>query len=286
MPSKAIPGSQASDASQAGKTPVRNIASTDLRAALSEGWADFMAMRGDLIFISLLYPLIGVVAATAIVGGPLLPLLVPILAGVALLGPVAAVGFYEMARRNEAGLTANWSHFLDVRKRPAFEDIGVVAGLLLAIFVLWLIAAGALYVLLWGWDAPPGIAAFVWHDPPSVSDFVARLFGSPEGWALIGVGLAVGALFAWIVLALSVASLPMLVDCDVSASDAVSTSWRAVHANKSEMIRWGLTVLGLLVLGSIPLFLGLAIVLPWLGYATWHLYTKLIDRSAIAIRRD
>ncbi|MEA3080551.1 MAG: hypothetical protein QOD54_219, partial [Sphingomonadales bacterium] len=75
-------------------------------------------------------------------------------------------------------------------------------------------------------------------------------------------------------------SLPMLVDRDVSASEAVSASWRAAHANKGEMIRWGIIVTGLLVLGSIPLFVGLAFVLPWLGYSTWHLYTRLIDRGA------
>jgi uncharacterized membrane protein len=91
--------------------------------------------------------------------------------------------------------------------------------------------------------------------------------------------------FGWFVLALSVVSLPMLVDRDVSAGEAVSASWRAAHANKPEMIRWGLTVLGLLVLGSIPLFVGLAFVLPWLGYATWHLYTRLIDRDALPKRR-
>jgi uncharacterized membrane protein len=286
VPGNAIPRSQDSEPGRSSKTAVRTITSADLRAALREGWADFMEMRGDLIFVGLLYPLIGVVAATVIIGGQLLPLLLPILAGVALLGPVAAIGFYEMARRHEAGLTSNWSHFLDVRKRPAFDDIGVVAALLLAIFALWLMAAGALYVLLWGWSPPPGIAGFTWYNPTSAADFVARLFGTPAGWALIGLGLVVGALFAWVVLAVSVASLPMLVDCDVSAADAVSTSWRAAHANKGEMIRWGLTVVGLLVLGSIPLFLGLAVVLPWLGYATWHLYTRLIDRSAVPVRRD
>jgi uncharacterized membrane protein len=95
----------------------------------------------------------------------------------------------------------------------------------------------------------------------------------------------VGAIFGWVVLALSVASLPMLIDCEVSAATAVSTSWRAAHANKPEMVRWGLTVVGLLVLGSIPLFVGLAFVLPWLGYSTWHLYTRLVDRDAIPARK-
>ena len=106
------------------------------------------------------------------------------------------------------------------------------------------------------------------------------VFTTPRGWALIGLGAVVGAVFGWMVLALSVVSLPMLVDRDVSASEAVSASWRAAHANKGEMIRWGIIVTALLVLGSLPLFVGLAFVLPWLGYSTWHLYTRLIDRGA------
>ena len=111
------------------------------------------------------------------------------------------------------------------------------------------------------------------------------VFGTARGWALIISGVVVGAIFGWFVLALSVVSLPMLVDCDVSASEAVSTSWRASHANKREMIRWGVLVSVLLVLGSIPLFVGLAFVLPWLSYSTWHLYTRLVDREAIPAGR-
>jgi uncharacterized membrane protein len=107
-----------------------------------------------------------------------------------------------------------------------------------------------------------------------------------NGWALIVLGAVVGAIFGWVVLALSVASLPLMVDCDVSASEAVSTSWRAAHANKALMFRWGLIVTGLLILGSAPLFVGLAFVLPWLGYSTWHLYERLVDRDAVERRCD
>jgi uncharacterized membrane protein len=255
------------------KIPVRRVTEQDLNDSLKQGWADFMALRGDLIFLGLLYPLIGVAAAVFTMNGPLLPFFFPIVAGVGLLGPVAAVGFYELARRREAGLHSNWSHFLDVRKRPAVDDMGIVVGLLVVIFAVWLLAAGALYVALWGWTAPG-----------SIPDFVTAVFTTPRGWALILIGGAVGAVFAWLVLALSVASLPMLVDGDVSAANAVSASWRSANANKSVMIRWGLIVAALLVVGSIPLFLGLAVVLPWLGYSTWHLYTRLIDRDAIPAR--
>lgn len=257
--------------------PVRKITDEDLRLSLRQGLDDFLAMRGDLIFVGLLYPLLGILAAVFTSRGAL-PFFLPIVAGVGLLGPVAAVGFYELARRREAGLESGWRHFFDVRKRPAVDDMGIVAGLLLAIFALWLFAAGALYVALFGWGA------FDWYADNTIAGFLRDVFLTPQGWALIVSGIVVGAVFGWIVLAVSVASLPMLVDCNVSASEAVSASWRAAHANKGQMIRWGLTVVGLLILGSIPLFIGLAFVLPWLGYATWHLYTRLIDRDAIASR--
>jgi uncharacterized membrane protein len=262
-------------ASTSQEIPVRRIGSDDLKASLRQGLEDFRDMRGDLIFAGLIYTFIGVAAAVMTTNGPLMPFFFPVVAGVGLLGPVAAVGFYELARRREDGLESGWKHMFDVRKRPAVDDMGIVAGLLLGIFVLWLIAAGILYVALFGWATAT-----------SITGFLGAVFTTPRGWALILFGAAIGVIFGWIVLAVSVASLPLLVDCDVGASEAVSASWRAAHANKGEMIRWGLTVLGLLVLGSIPLFVGLAFVLPWLGYATWHLYTKLIDRGAIARRCD
>lgn len=254
--------------------PVRTITDEDLRFSLRQGWEDFGDLRGDLVFAGLIYTVIGLAAVVMTTSRPLMPFFYPVVAGVALLGPIAAVGFYELARRRELGQEVHWFNFIDVRKRPSLDDMGMVAGLLLVIFVAWLLAAGALYALIFGWAAPT-----------SVGDFLSAVFTTPRGWALIVAGALVGAIFGWFVLALSVASLPMLVDCDVSAAEAVSASWRAAHANKSEMIRWGIVVTALLVLGSIPLFVGLAFVLPWLGYSTWHLYTRLIDRDAIPARR-
>jgi uncharacterized membrane protein len=256
------------------KIIIRKIGDEDLRLSLKQGLDDFRDLRGDIFFAGLIYTFIGIAAVVMTNNGPLVPFLFPIVAGVGLLGPVAAVGFYELARRREKGHEVHWFNFLDVRKRPSVDDMGIVAGLLLAIFALWLITAGLLYGALFGWSTPT-----------SLVDFFGSVLTTVNGWLLIIAGAIVGAIFGWIVLALSVVSLPMLVDCDVSASEAVSASWRAAHANKREMIRWGIVVTALLVLGSIPLFVGLAFVLPWLGYSTWHLYTRLIDREAIPARR-
>src|SRR5262249_7806058 len=145
----------------------------------------------------------------------------------------------------------------------------------LAIFALWLLAAGALYVALFGWATPT-----------SVAGFILMVFTTAKGWALIILGGMIGAIFGWAVLAVSVVSMPMLIDCDISAAEAVSTSWRATQANRAEMIRWGVIVSALLFVGSLPLFVGLAFVLPWLGYSTWHLYTRLVDRNAIPAKRS
>ena len=259
---------------RAQQIPVRTITSDDLRFALKQGLDDFLAMRGDILIAGLVYTLVGLAAVVMTTNRPLIPFLFPIVAGVGLLGPVAAVGFYELARRREDGHRSNWSHFFDVLKRPAADDMGMVAGLLMLVFFLWLLAAGALYALLFGWATPT-----------SIMGFFASVLTTPKGWALIIVGGLVGAAFGWVVLSMSVASMPMLVDCDVSASEAVSASWRAAQANKGLMFRWGLIVVALLALGIAPLFVGLAFVLPWLGYSTWHLYTRLIDREQVPGRR-
>jgi uncharacterized membrane protein len=256
--------------------PIRKIGHDDLRLSLRQGLDDFLTFRGDIFFAGLIYTVLGIAAVVMTTSRPLMPFFLPVVAGVGLLGPLAAVGFYELARQRENGNAGiHWFNFLDVRKRPSADDMGIVAGLLLAIFFVWLLAAGALYALLFGWETPG-----------SVPNFLAMVFGTARGWALIIGGAVVGAVFGWVVLGLSVASLPMLVDCDVSASEAVSASWRAANENRGEMVRWGLIVFGLLVLGCIPAFVGLAFVLPWLGYSTWHLYTRLIDRSALATRCD
>ena len=252
--------------------PVCKIGSNDLIAALKEGFEDFKAQRGDLVLIGMLYVAVGLVTALVATGTAILPLVFPLFAGIALLGPLVATGFYELARRREDGLESRWWHFFFVLKNKSFEDIAVVGIFLIAIFGAWIASAALIYALCFGAMAPA-----------SPSAFIQQVLFTLPGWMMIVFGNLIGVVFAVLALAIGVVSLPLLVDRKFNASVAISTSIRAARHNPAAMAQWGAMVAGLLILGSIPMFLGLAVVLPVLGYATWHLYTKMIDRSALTM---
>ena len=249
---------------------VYRIKVTDLRDAVVRGLDDFGAYRTDVIFLCLIYPLVGISLALLTFGYETLPLLFPLASGFALVGPVAAVGLYEMSRRREQGIPITWADAFGAISSPAFGAILVLGLVLLAIFLLWLLAANVIYELTLGPEPPVSIAAFV-----------RDVFTTRAGWAMIAVGVGVGLLFALLVLAISVVSFPLLLDRDVGLRTALLTSIRAVTANPGPMAVWGLIVAGGLLIGSIPAFLGLIIVMPVLGHATWHLYRKVVEPSTL-----
>lgn len=244
---------------------VCRIEAADLRDVLVRGLGDFGAYRTDVVFLCLIYPVVGIVLAWLTFGYEMLPLLFPLASGFALIGPAAAVGLYEMSRRREQGIRITWVDAFGVIRSPGFGAILVLGLVLLAIFLLWLLAANVIYQLTLGPDPPVSIAAFA-----------RDVFTTSAGWAMIVVGVGVGFLFALLVLAISVVSFPLLLDRDVGLYTAVRTSIRAVAANPGAMAVWGLIVAGGLVIGSILAFVGLIIVMPVLGHATWHLYRKVV----------
>jgi len=244
---------------------VRRINVADLKDALSKGLDDFAAYRTDVIFLCLIYPLAGIALLWLTFGYDMLPLIFPLASGFALVGPVAAVGLYEMSRRRELGTPITWMDAFGVVRSPGFGAILVLGLGLLAIFLLWLLTASLIYQLTLGPEPPLSIAAFV-----------RDVFATRAGWAMIVVGVGVGFLFAVLVLVISVVSFPLLLDRDVGLPTAVVTSVRAVAENPGPMAVWGLIVAGSLVIASIPAFLGLIVVVPVLGHATWHLYRKMV----------
>lgn len=245
---------------------VRTIGLRDIKNALAEGIADFSAMPSHAVFLCLIYPIVGVLLARLTLGYEVLPLLFPLAAGFTLLGPFAAIGLYELSRRREQGLDASWQDAFDVLRSPSRGAIAALGLLLLTIFVIWIAVAQAIYVAYFGYEPAA-----------SIPHFLDQVFTTPAGRMLMIVGNLVGFLFALGVLTISVISFPLLLDRDVGAVEAVLTSVRVVARNPLMMAIWGLIVAALLLIGSLPLFFGLAVVVPVLGHSTWHLYRKVVE---------
>lgn len=245
---------------------IREITIADLRDALRKGIDDFGAKRTDIMFLCLVYPVIGLILARA-ASGDMLPLVFPLLSGFALVGPVAGLGLYEISRRREAGLEVTWFDVFRVARSPRFGSIAVLATVLFGMFAAWLAAAYAIFAVTLGPESPTSVGAFV-----------VDVLLTPAGWAMIVLGCGVGFLFAVTVLMIGVVSFPLLLDRNVGVLDAVTTSVRAVIMNPVPMAAWGLIVAGGLVIGALPALLGLIVVLPTLGHATWHLYRKVLPR--------
>jgi uncharacterized membrane protein len=244
---------------------VRKISTSDLIDALRKGFDDFGAYRTDVIFLGVIYAVAGLVLARLAFGMDLLPLIFPLASGFALVGPIAAIGLYEMSRRREQGEEANISNAFDVFRAPALGSILVLGTALVVTFLLWQAAAWEIYRVTLGPAEPTSVGAFD-HD----------VFLTAKGHALIVIGVGVGFLFAVFAMAISLVSFPLLIDRDVGLDTAIKTSIEAVRLNPVPTALWGLIVAAGLVIGSIPLFMGLVITIPVLGHATWHLYRKLV----------
>ena len=269
---------------------IRRIRTSDIIDAVRLGFDDFQQYRSDVALLCVLYAVVGLIATRIAFGTDLLPLLFPLASGFAIIGPFAALALYEMSRMRERGVAVSWTNAFDVLKAPAIGAIMILGLGLVALFLLWILAAWIIYA----YTMDASVAGIVGkvdygtrliflagnHDgmtPTSVGAFLHQVFRTSGGQAMIVIGVGVGFLFALAAMMISVVSFPLLLDQDVGLDTAVSTSVRAVLANPGPMAVWGLTVAGGLVLGSLPAFIGLVVVVPVLGHATWHLYRKLVQ---------
>ncbi|MBM3622715.1 MAG: DUF2189 domain-containing protein [Alphaproteobacteria bacterium] len=244
---------------------VRRIHAADIGDALARGVKDFAACRTDVVFLCLIYPVAGLLISRMATAYGMVALIFPLISGFALVGPLFGLGLYEMSRRRERGIATGWADAFAVVRAPAIGAIVVLGALLLALLCLWLFAAHLIYIATLG------------PEPPiSATAFARDVLTTPAGWTMIAVGCGVGFVFALVAMVISVVSFPLLLDRDVGVGTAIATSIRAVRTNPGPMAMWGLIVAAALVIGAIPLLVGLAIVLPVLGHATWHLYRKVV----------
>ncbi len=248
---------------------IADLRVSDLEEALMKGLDDFRAFRTDVMALVVVYPILGALLTGFALHRQLLPMIFPMVAGFALLGPVAAIGLYELSRRREAGLRANWGDAFAVMGSPSFMPILALGGFLVGLFLVWIFAAFTLYDVTLGPEPPASAGAFL-H----------AVFTTPEGWAMILVGVAVGAVFAAAALAVGLISFPLLLDRHVGLPRAVVTSVQVALHNPAVTAAWGAIVVILLGIGVLTLMVGLIFVLPVLGHATWHLYRRAIPAPA------
>src|SRR3954451_15917540 len=239
-----VPGN-ATTSNAAAAPVIRTVTLADLQDALRLGWEDFKAVPSHAVILCVIYPVLGLVLARTVLSYSVLPLLFPLAAGFALLGPFAALGLYELSYWRERGEEGAAWHATEVLRSPSSGAMLGLGTLLLALFVIWVSSAQAIYVATFGYEAAAGIP-----------DFARRVLTTSQGWWLIVVGCGVGFLFALVALCISVVSFPLMLDRHASAADAMTASIQAVARNPVPMAAWGLIVAALLVIGSLPFFPG------------------------------
>ena len=242
----------------------RDVSMGDVRSALASGWRDFAAHPAYGLFFAAFY----------VIGGLLLFFgfsrmgqgwwLIPVMAGFPLLAPFSAVGLYEVSRCREANLPMSWGRVLGAMRGRGDEQLILMGGIVFVAFSFWMILAHGIFAIFMG---ESGIGAAV----------AGRMALSNDAIWMLLVGSAVGGLFALGLFSITVVSLPLLVDRDVDFITAIIVSLSVVRSNKTVMLAWATLIALALTIAMLPAFLGLLLVLPVLGHATWHLYRRTVS---------
>ena len=252
---------------------VRAVTFADLRAALAAGWADFVAAPQFGLFFGAIYTAGGllILAFLTVLHAPWM--IIPVAVGFPLIGPFVAVGLYEVSRRRAAGMPLRWGEILSVIFQQRNRQLGWTAFIVLFIFWIWVYQVRLL------------IALFLKSSSfATIDGFLTVVTTTQQGLLFLAVGTCVGAVLAFVLYATTVITMPLLLDRDLDFVSAMIVSFQTIHRSPRVMIAWGVLIAVLTLIALVPAFLGLLVVLPVLGHATWHLYVRAVERAPEPLR--
>lgn len=243
---------------------INQVELSDLRESLAAGWRDFRRAPGIGLAFAAVYVLGGWLIVWAMTAQGQLWWTLPASAGFPILGPFIACGFYEISRRLEVGKPLRAGEVFGVILRQKDRQIPAMAAVIVVYFLFWNFLSHMIFALFLGNAVMTNVSSSI------------AVFLSPQGLMMLGFGTLVGAGFAALLFCLTVVSLPMLLDREVDFVTAMLTSFALVRENPVVMLGWGALIAGCLFVAMLPGFLGLFLVLPLFGHASWHLYRRAI----------
>ena len=258
-------GLQSGGAAPGPEPTIQVIGVSDINEAWEQGLRDFRAAPAYGLVLGGVYAAAGILLVLGVAALGLSYLIYPLAAGFVFIGPFAAVGLYEVSRRREANMALTWRAVVGVIVEQRHRQLAWMGLVTVFFFIVWMYQVQLLIALLLGT-----------HTFASVHEFLLALTATPEGILFLLLGNGIGMLLSLVLFLVTFVSFPLLLDRDVDFVTAMITSVRATITNPLPAIGWAITIVLLLILASLPFFLGLVIVLPILGHTTWHLYRKLV----------
>ena len=248
---------------------VRSVSFQDLRDVLQLGWQDFRRAPGYGLFFGSFFAFGGMILWLLLSRWDMPWLMLPLAMGFPLIGPFVAAGLYEVSRQLARGEKLRAGHVLGVMFAQRKRELGWMAFVTLFIFWVWVYQVRLLLAVIMG------RMSF-----STMPQFMELVFSTSEGWTFLLIGTCVGAALSLVLFASTVASIPLLLDRERDFITALITSWQVVLRNPGPMLAWGVMVTALVMIGIGTFFLGLIVVLPVLGHATWHLYERTVAPAA------
>ena len=247
----------------------RDVSVSDIKAALSAGFSDFLTRPLLSGFFGLIYAAFGIFFVAGLVWLDRIWMIIPVAVGFPLVAPFAAAGLYEISRRLQKGESFTWSDIFLVIRRQRNRELGWMAFVTLFIFWIWIYQVRLL------------LAIILQNQSFSTFDgFLTTILTTYNGFIFLGIGTLVGAFLSTALFTVTVISMPLLLDREIDFVSAMVTSIKAVFQSPVVMIGWGFIIAVTMLLSMVPAFLGLIFTLPILGHTTWHLYQRAVEPVA------